>query len=108
MSEYSSLTNYQTINKSERDITKDFDIKQFNTNFEKNDEDLKEKLKDEYKVKVNKVTNNCDNYTKNENSAYLRYGLIFIGIGFLLLFIGVMTLKISAKYNKPNIKVVEQ
>jgi hypothetical protein len=47
MSEYSSLTNYQTINKSERDITKDFDIKQFNTNFEKNDEDLKEKLKDE-------------------------------------------------------------
>jgi hypothetical protein len=101
MSQYSSLTNYETINKSERDITKDFDIKQFNTKFEKNDDELKDKLKEEYKIKINEIKDNCDT---NYNRVYLKYGVIFISIGFLLLFIGIMI----SKYNKPKKIIVEQ
>jgi hypothetical protein len=41
-------TNYQTTNHSNRDITKEFDIKEFNKNFESNDEKLKKQQEFDY------------------------------------------------------------
>ena len=94
MSYYSSV-DYTTTNKSNQDITKDFDVKQFNIKFEINDEELKSKLTDEFKIKVNDIPDTCqDDY----NNKYFKYGMIFIlaGLGLLFIFI------IINSYNKPK------
>jgi hypothetical protein len=92
MAYYSSI-GYDTTNKSNRDITKDFDIKQFNTKFEENDKELQNKLDEEYKPKINDLKDTCQNDYDNK---YLKYGIIFISSGLGLLLI----LLIIYSYNK--------
>ena len=90
---YDNLANYVTTNHSNRDITKDFDIKQFNINFEKNDKKLNESIKQEYKKpELQEIKDNCNN---NYNNIYYMYGIIFLLIGIVMFLIGLL----MNKYN---------
>ena len=85
-------TNYQTINRSERDITQEFDIKDFNKKFEENDIKLNEDLQNEKESTYTKIKDilKIKSSSINDNT----YNILFIIalslflIGTILLFIG--------------------
>ena len=99
---------YQTINHSERDITQQFDINEFNKNFEENDEDLNKELNKQKEIDDNKIKaildikpieydikignmNDVKIFFKNINKTYNMYFVIAIGlfiIGIILISIG--------------------
>ena len=95
MSYYKPL-DYETSNKSNRDITKDFDIKQFNTKFDENDKKLQDKLNEEYKKQIDTVTDTCQN---NYKSIHYYNGIILIISGVALLFISIIIYSNRSKKN---------
>lgn len=91
-------TNYQTINRSERDITQQFDIKEFNKKFEENDIKLNEDLQKEKELNYTKIKEilKITNPSTNDNI----YNILFI-IAMSLFLIGITLLFIGV-YNKKN------
>jgi hypothetical protein len=93
---YYKPVDYETSNKSDRDITKNFDIKQFNTNFEDNDKELQSNLNEEYKKQIDTLTDTCQN---NYKSIHYYNGIILIISGVTLLFISILIYSNRSKKN---------
>lgn len=87
----SYYANYETTNKSDRDVTKEFDIKQFNKNFIDNDAELKRKLAEEdYEKQLDNISTLCNN---DYDDYYYKYGIVSFIIGIIFIIVGFIILK---------------
>lgn len=80
--------NYPTTNHSQRDINQQFDINEFNKNFEDNDEKLLNSKKDECTTKVNELIKIDESFLFNLPTVYFIICISSFVLGMIFIIIG--------------------
>lgn len=79
---------YQTTNRSQRDVNQQFDIKDFNKKFEANDEKLLNSKKDNCTLKVNEIIKEDDSFKTPTTYFIISISSFVLGMLFLIISLG--------------------